>query len=302
MTPRHALAASLVALGLTATLVPATVPAAAAPDPGRATTARAAIPTLVEIEARHRGASDRVVFRFKGGVPDGVDAEWVDTLFADGSGLPVRVAGAKVLSLVFHGVDAHNSGGSTIPARTAFPLPNVITAVQAGDFEATVTVGLGVQKRTAYTVLTKSNRIVVDVEAAFPTSTRQVFFVDRQAVSTGTPPLVVPVHRPIRNAAPAAAVLHALFAGPTPDETFDDLRLVRSRAWGFNHLSISGGIARLRLTHGCGSGGSTITVANQIMPTLKQFPTVDWVKIYDPNGKTEQPNGPVDSIPACLEP
>jgi hypothetical protein len=77
---------------------------------------------------------------------------------------------------------------------------------------------------------------------------------------------------------------------------------VRSAAWGFDHLSISGGIARLRLTRGCSSGGSTTTVANEIVPTLKQFPSVDWVKISGPGGHTEQPTGPSDSIPGCLEP
>jgi len=44
------------------------------------------------------------------------------------------------------------------------------------------------------------------------------------------------------------------------------------------------------------------TVAGEIAPTLRQFPTVDWVKIYAPAGGTEQPHGQVDSIPVCLEP
>jgi hypothetical protein len=299
MAHRHAFAASILALGLT-TLAPATSSASGAPV--AASPEAAAIPTLVGVQARHVGNVDRVVFRFAGGLPDDLDLAWVDTLFADGSGLPVRVAGAKVLSIVFHGVDAHDQGGTTVRARTAFALPNVITAVQAGDFEATVTFGLGVQKRTAFTVRTRSDRIVVDVAAAFPTSTRRVWFVDREAVETGTAPYVVPVQRAVPAAAPAAAVLHSLFAGPTTDETATGLRLVRSRAWGFDDLRIANGIARLRLTRGCGSGGSTITVANEIVPTLKQFPSVDWVKIYGPGGHTEQPNGPVDSIPTCLEP
>ena len=38
------------------------------------------------------------------------------------------------------------------------------------------------------------------------------------------------------------------------------------------------------------------------MPTLKQFATVDHVKIYDPEGQTARPTGATDSIPACLEP
>jgi hypothetical protein len=143
---------------------------------------------------------------------------------------------------------------------------------------------------------------VFDVSAGFPTTTRQVWLVDSHAVSTGVEPSFVPRARPVRSDAPAAAALHALLAGPTPQERAAGLRLVRSHAWGFDDLQIAGGIARVRLTRGCDSDGSTITVAGEIAPTLRQFPGVDWVKIYGPGGGTEQPSGPVDSIPACLEP
>ncbi|MDX6374485.1 MAG: hypothetical protein QOD98_3473 [Nocardioidaceae bacterium] len=298
MAHRHAFAASIIVLGLTS-------PAGLAPAAsGTSTTGprAATTPTLTSVRARHVGDVDRVTFRFAGGAPTDVDLAWVDTLTHDGSGLPVRVAGAKVLSIVFHGADAHDQGGSTVRQRTAFPLPNVITAVQAGDFEGTVTTGLGVQKPTAYTVQTLTDRVVIDVAAGFATVRRRVWFVDRQAVATGNAPYVVPVFRPVPAAAPAAAVLHLLFAGPTSAETAVGLRLIRSHASGFDHLQVAAGIARLRLSGGCNSDGSTITVAGEIAPTLRQFPTVDWVKIYSPGGVTEQPQGQVDSIPACLEP
>jgi len=282
------------AIGLGLPLLPA--PPAATAHPAAAT------PILMSVRARHVGDVDRVTFRFAGGAPTDVDLAWVDTLAHDGSGLPVRVAGAKILSIVFHGAAAHDQGGSTVHPRTAFPLRNVITAVQAGDFEGTVTTGLGVQKQTSYTVQTLSDRVVVDVAAGFAARRRQVWFVDQDAVATGTAPYVVPVFRPVPAAAPAAAVLHLLFAGPTRAEAATGLRLVRSRAWDVDQLSISAGVARARLVRGCGSGGSTITVANEIVPTLKQFPSVHGVKILAPNGQTEDPTGASDSIPACLEP
>ena len=256
---------------------------------------RAPLPVLTSVKARHVGDLDRVVFRFSGGVPASVYASWVDTLVHDGSGLPVRVAGAKVLAVFMNNAAAHDADGSTGRARTAFALPNVITAVGAGDFEGTVTFGLGVQRQTSFRVDTQAHRVVVEVGAAFPTSTRKVWFVDRDAH-------LVPVSRRVPATSPAAAVLHSLFAGPQPSERANGLRLVRSRAWGFDHLTIADGIARLRLTRGCSSGGSTTTVANEIVPALKQFPSVDWVKISGPGGHTEQPAGPSDSIPACLEP
>ena len=50
-----------------------------------------------------------------------------------------------------------------------------------------------------------------------------------------------------------------------------------------------------------GSGGSTFTIANEIMPTLKRFPSVHWVKIHDRFGHTERSSGHSDSIPFSLE-
>jgi hypothetical protein len=301
-SPVRRLAVATLALGLP--LLSPVMAATAAPSPDATTPGRVVLPTLTSVQALHVGKVDRVTFGFTNGLPADVLLEWVDTLHHDGSGLPVRVAGTKVLAVVFRGVDAHDQNGSTIRAREAFALPNVITAVQAGDFEATVTVGLGVQRRTSFTVATLRNpdRVVVDVRAGFPTSTRRVWFVDTDAVNTGTEPFFVPRQRPIRTDAPAAAALHAIFAGPIPQERAAGLRLVRSHAWGFDDLQIANRIARVRLTRGCNSNGSTITVAGEIAPTLRQFPTVDWVKIYGPGGHTEQPTGAVDSIPFCLEP
>jgi hypothetical protein len=275
------------------------LPPATAGSPGSV-----ALPTLTSIQAKHVGKVDRVTFGFTNGLPADVFVQWVDTLHHDGSGLPVRVAGTKVLMVVFNGVKAHDANGSTTKARTAYALPNVITAVDGGDFEGTVTFGLGVQKRTSYSVkkLHNPDRVVVDVGAGFATTKRKVWLVDTDAVETGSGPYFVPRQRPIRRDAPAAAALHALFAGPTPQEQADGLRLVRSHAWGFTGLQIAAGIARVRLTRGCNSDGSTITVAGEIAPTLRQFPTVDWVKILSPAGTTEQPQGQVDSIPTCLEP
>jgi hypothetical protein len=79
-------------------------------------------------------------------------------------------------------------------------------------------------------------------------------------------------------------------------------RFVSSGATGFKILSIRDGVARVQLLGKISSGGSTFTVASEIMPTLKQFPSVHWVKIYDQNLRTERPSGHSDSIPFSLEP
>jgi hypothetical protein len=120
--------------------------------------------------------------------------------------------------------------------------------------------------------------------------------------ATGRGPATEAVYRPVIPPATAFVVLQRLFAGPTQAELARGLRFVSSGATGFKILSISGGVARVQLTGKISSGGSTFTIANEIMPTMKQFGSVRWVKIYDQFGHTERPFGHSDSIPFSLEP
>lgn len=130
----------------------------------------------------------------------------------------------------------------------------------------------------------------------------QVFFLDQDAFNIGRAPYTRPVDRSVPRAAPAQGALQALFAGPTSEEAAGGLRFVASAATGFADLRIVDGTAHVRLVGGCASGGSTFTVAEEIATTLRQFSSVDDVKIYDPSGATEYPDEPGDSIPVCLEP
>ncbi len=107
-----------------------------------------------------------------------------------------------------------------------------------------------------------------------------------------------------RRVLPATAfgALQRLYAGPTQAELARGLSFVSSGSTGFKLLSIQSGVARVELIGKVGSGGSSFTIANEIRPTLKQFPSVRWVKIYDQPGRTERPFGHSDSIPLSLEP
>lgn len=263
-----------------------------------------AVPTLVGIRAAHHPGFDRVVFDFDGGVPADVRARYVDRLIADASGKTLRIAGQAVLRVRFEPADAHNAAGPTAPLRRAFALPNVLTTVRAGDFEAVTSYGIGLAKRTAFEVFTlrDPDRVVVDIRAAFPTVDRKVWFFDEDRFVANDEPFFVPRMRPVRVATPAIGVMDRLFAGVLPRERANGLRLLRSDATGYADLTIDNGIARVRLTGGCSSHGSTVTIAGSIMPTLRQLARVDWVKIYGPGGHTADPTGPSDSIPACLNP
>ena len=286
----------VLAAGLAAGLaVAAVVPVTAAPP---------SVPTLVAIRAAHHPGFDRIVFQFTGGLPTSHHVQYVDVLRGDASGLPIPVAGRAILSVGFDGAQAHDSQGPTVPARKAFALPNIMTTVRAGDFEAVTTYGVGLAKRTPFTVasLHDPDRVVIDIRAAFPTVDRRVFFFNRDNFVANSGPFFTATTRPVRVGTPAVGVLDRLFAGPLAVERSAGLRLLGSHATGFADLAIVSGVARVRLTGGCNSDGSTVTIAGEIMPTLKQFASVARVKIFDPAGHTEVPNGHTDSIPACLEP
>ena len=264
-----------------------------------------ATPTLVGIRAAHHPGLDRVVFDFAGGLPASRQVTYVNQLIGDGSGLPVPIAGRAILQVRLNPANAHDeSGHSTAPRSIAFPLPNVMTAVRSGDFEAVTTYGIGLAKKQPFRVFTLTGppRLVIDVDAAFPTVNQKVFFFDQPRFGTNREPFFTPVLRLVLPGTPATGVMDRLFAGPLPSETSAGLRLLRSEATGFTGLRIADRVAKVQLVGGCNSGGSTVTIGGEILPTLRQFPTVSFVKIYDPAGTTENPTGRSDSIPACLEP
>ena len=293
---------SLLAVAMT----PALVAAPGSPAASASEEVAPPTPVLVAVRAAHRGDVDRVVFEFRGGLPADRQVDYVERLFADGSGRRVHVAGRALLRVRFEAAAAHTDDGTptAAPRRIAFPLPNVITAVRSGDFEAVTTYGLGLARRTRVrvTTLQAPPRVVVEVGAGFATVARKVWFLHRDRFVDNREPFFVPVTRLVRPGAPATGVLDRLFAGPLPGERARGLRLLGSGATGYDDLTVSGGVADLRLTGRCSSRGSTVSVAGEVLPTLKQFATVDRVVLRDAAGSTLDPDGPGDSTPACLEP
>lgn len=280
-------------------LLGATLPASA--------TAAPTIPTLVDIRAAHHPGFDRVVFDFDGPLPSTRTVRYVPQVIQDGSGDPVKVQGRAFLEVSLFPTIGHTEDGRSRtygPARRSFTTHNVVEVVNSGDFEAVVSFGIGLASKQPYKVFTLTNpsRLVIDIEHADRTVWVKDYFQDRNRYAAGTEPYVKYVWRRVPPPAVATGALERLFAGPTQAERAGGLRFVGSGATGFSHLSVSDRVARVRLTGGCDSGGSTFTVADLIMPTLRQFPNVDWVKIYDPSGRTQAPTGHSDSIPTCLEP
>lgn len=130
-----------------------------------------------------------------------------------------------------------------------------------------------------------------------------VFFTDGKRYAAGTPPFEAAVTR----RAPAGAdlpraVLEEFFKGPTEEERALGVEWITSGFTGFRELIVREGVARVYLIGPCRSNGAVYTIAAPLIANLTQFAEIRYVKIYDEEGTTEQPDGPGNSIPFCLEP
>jgi hypothetical protein len=157
--PEKVITMRLVRTLVTTSLVAVVLALAAAPAGAQT------VPTLVAVRAGSHAGYDRVVFEFRGAVPEH-RIGYVDQLVEDGTGNPVEVAGAADLEVVFEGANAHEEDGSpTVSPRRFSPgLPAVKEIAQLGDFEAVVSYGIGVDQRRPVEVSTLSNpsRLVID--------------------------------------------------------------------------------------------------------------------------------------------
>jgi hypothetical protein len=131
----------------------------------------------------------------------------------------------------------------------------------------------------------------------------EVFFTDSFRYAAGTEPFEEGVTRVVSNHGNAPeAVLRAFFAGPTEEEQARGLEAITSGSTGFREVDIQDGIARVYLEGPCASHGATYTIAQPLMRNLLQFDEIEYVKIYDSEDTTQEPEGPSNSIPLCLEP
>jgi hypothetical protein len=301
MSIRSILFKSAVLAGAAATLAAGTITTATA----GATTAPVA-PTLTQVSAAHHYRHDQLVFQFRGGVPAKYSARYVSRVIADASGLPVNVVGSALLQVRFTPAAGHNEKGIVTygAVQRTYALPEIIQVVNAGDFESVLNFGVGLAQKAPFQMYAQPRlgRVVLDVKAPFRTVPVRDYFLSSHRFAVGRAPYTEPVYRPVIPPATAFGAMQRLFAGPTQAELARGLKFVSSGATGFKILSIRDGVARVQLTGKISSGGSTFTIASEIMPTLKQFRSVHWVKIYDARGHTERPFGHSDSIPFSLEP
>jgi hypothetical protein len=129
-----------------------------------------------------------------------------------------------------------------------------------------------------------------------------VYFADSARFSAGTLPFEGEVTRLVPAGADLPeAVLEEYFRGPTAEEQARDLIPLTNGFTGFR-LELRDGIAHVYLTGPCQSTGGVYTIAQPLMKNLLQFEEIRYVKIYDADGVTTEPEGESNSIPFCLEP
>jgi hypothetical protein len=261
------------------------------------------IPVLTAISAAHYGTYDQLVFQFAGALPARHNARYVSQLPATASGPAVSAVGNALLLVTFSpAIGTDNLGHLTYgPAQRTYALPGVIQVVTVLDSQGMIKLGVGLARSEPFRVLVlpHSDQVIVDVHTPLRTAVIQDYFVNSRVVF-GTA-VTLPVDRLVNYPATPAGALQRLFAGPTQAELASGLRFVSSGATGITQLVIRDGVAQVYLAGSCHSGGSATTVATEIVPTLRQFPSVQWVKIYDPAGHTAEPAGDADSIPLCLK-
>jgi hypothetical protein len=257
------------------------------------------VPVLNGISATHHGRQDQLVFSFTGGLPRHWRVGYVPR--SSGSG-PSAAGRARLLVSFSHATGKDSNGAAAYgPLSRAFPLPGVIQVVTVADHRHTISFQVGLARGEQYRVVSLAHdRVAIDVRTPYRIVPVSEFFID-----SNSPPGVaqtISAGRTVSRHTQVSDALQRLFAGPTPAELASGVRFVSSGATGFGQLSIRNGVARVHLKGGCVTGGSPVTIAAEIVPTLKQFPSVQWVKIYGPSGNTAQPDGHTDSIPACLQP
>jgi len=128
-----------------------------------------------------------------------------------------------------------------------------------------------------------------------------IYFANGARLASGATPVEVGVVRYAPSSGDLlSAALTEYFKGPGDVEKHNGLVVVLNGFTGFSRVQNESGILRVYLTGACQPASGSYSLAQALFATLKQFPEVQYVKIYDEAGNTRLPSGAADSAPACL--
>ena len=130
-----------------------------------------------------------------------------------------------------------------------------------------------------------------------------VYFTDNERLIAGELPYEVPVKRVVSTSRDrVTSVLDEFFKGPSDVERNQGLALIPNGFTGYSKVRFANGGVYVYLAGNCQSNGTLYNITRPLMASLKQFPEIRFVKIYDQFGYTREPAARLDSIPACLDP
>ncbi len=167
MSAKVVMAAATALLSTVAVAPPSHARAVWDTSPVRVTHNVSPVPKVVDLRVGEHRNFDRVVIDLDGKVP-GYTVKYVRSLTYDGSGEAVPLRGRKYMSITLFPAKAHNNSGGSVyegPKLRQYHLPALRGVAFTGDFEAQVSFGLALRKRSDFRVFTlhKPNRIVIDV-------------------------------------------------------------------------------------------------------------------------------------------
>lgn len=118
-------------------------------------------------------------------------------------------------------------------------------------------------------------------------------------VEAGDPPALRAVGRAVEPP-PEVGALVALSDGPTAAERDAGLEVRTSGVHEIVDLDLRDGVATVTLTGGCEPEADGVTIAHHIIPTLRQFDTVDQVHLAHADSANGVQTEHGDVVPACL--
>lgn len=129
-----------------------------------------------------------------------------------------------------------------------------------------------------------------------------VYFVSRFRLENNLPPFERAGRRWVRSNNLITGVLDEYFKGPGSTELYSfGWIAIYDGFTGYSRVEVTNGVARVYLTGSCAPANPNYNIGDILTYNLKQFPEIQYVKIYDENGVTSDPFGLNDSVPACLQ-
>lgn len=134
------------------------------------------LPDFVKVETESVAGVDRVRFVFRqsqSGVTDPPKyfVSYVDELRTDGEGGPVDVEGSAFVAVSFQAIGVDLSGETPVevytgPKEIVTAFPTVLELEETGDFEATVSWGIGLSSKACLALRAEPNELVLEFPSA----------------------------------------------------------------------------------------------------------------------------------------